>query len=164
MQASETIFALWDDARLGNVGLTFINVYGESVALERLNETDDARNRNDAARIVKSMQQLWEDAPDAGIIHTWPMWGHVCEIAEHIFDDDYPSSKRVPMGLRNPSVNMYGHVHHKDGNLTNNAIDNLVIIESEAVAPDDDIQDGGEPAPDVSLEDLSDDEADSDTE
>lgn len=138
MQASEEIIALWKstagDSLETGIAMTFINVYGESTALDRYRETVDAGNRKDAARVVKSMQQLWEDAPDSPVIHTWPFWNTVCAIAEHIFDEDYPSRKRVPMAARDPNVNMY----------------------SEAVAPDDNIQEGGEPAPDVSLEDLND--------
>lgn len=139
MQASEEIFALWDDAQLGNIVQTFTNVYG-ATGYARFNETVDARDRHDAVRVVKSIQQLWEDAPYLPVINTWPCWSHVCLIAEHIFDEDYPPRKRVPMATRDPNINMY----------------------SEAVAPDDDIQDGGLPAPDVSLNDLeneNDDEA-----
>jgi hypothetical protein len=131
MQASDEIFSLWFNA--DGIYDTFVNVYGDAIAAERYHETMDAYGRRDAARIVKSMQQLWEDAPDLPAIHTWPHWHVVCEIAEHIFDEDYPSRKRTMMGKRDPNINMY----------------------SEAVAPDDNIQDGGEAAPDVTFDDLS---------
>lgn len=132
MKANDEILKLWSDAQAFDVAQTYRNICGDDTGNQLYAETVDAFGRSDGERIVRSAQALWEGAPDALVIHSWPAWSYICDIAFHIFDDDF-SRKRVPVHRHDPNINMY----------------------SEAVAPDDNIQQGGLPAPDLGFEDLA---------
>lgn len=65
------------DARLDDLKQTMRLVGMSAAAHQRLDVAIGARHQANAWRVL---QETWENAPDAAVIHTWPGWHALCDL------------------------------------------------------------------------------------